>query len=84
MRVCERGELNGKVFSADAAKPSAEAVAIRGDRIIAVGTSAEIETLAGAKTRRIDLQGAHRKGGLQKRELELSVTSVSLSNRTSK
>jgi len=55
--VCERGELNGKVLTADAAKPSAEAVAIRGDRIIAVGTSAEIETLSGAKTRRIDFQG---------------------------
>jgi predicted amidohydrolase YtcJ len=49
--------LNGKVFTADSAKPSAEAVAIRGERIIAVGTSPEIEHLAGAKTRRIDLQG---------------------------
>lgn len=48
---------NGKVFTADPAKPSAEAVAIRGERIIAVGTSPEIENLAGAKTRRIDLQG---------------------------
>ena len=49
--------LNGKVFTADSAKPSAEAVAIRGERIIAVGTSAEIEKVAGAMTRRIDLQG---------------------------
>lgn len=49
--------LNGKVFTADSAKPSAEAVAIRGERIIAVGTSAEIEKLAELKTRRIDLQG---------------------------
>jgi hypothetical protein len=49
--------LNGKVFTADSAKPSAEAVAIRGERIIAVGTSAEIEKLAEVKTRRIDLQG---------------------------
>jgi len=49
--------FNGKVFTADSAKPSAEAVAIRGERIIAVGTLAEIEKFAGAKTRRIDLQG---------------------------
>lgn len=49
--------LKGKVFTADVAKPSAEAVAIRGGRIIAVGTSAEIESLAVARTRRIDLQG---------------------------
>jgi hypothetical protein len=48
--------LNGKVFTADSARPSAEAVATRGERIVAVGTSVEIEKLAGAKTRRIDLQ----------------------------
>ncbi|MBI1930274.1 hypothetical protein HYR99_39235 [Candidatus Poribacteria bacterium] len=49
--------LNGKVFTGDSAQPFAQAVAIRGERIIAVGTSAEIETLAGVKTQRIDLQG---------------------------
>ena len=49
--------LNGKVFTADSARPSAEAVAIRGERIIAVGTSADIEKLADPHTRRIDLQG---------------------------
>jgi predicted amidohydrolase YtcJ len=49
--------LNGKVFTADVSKPSAEAVAIRDGRIVAVGTSVEIETLIGEKTRRIDLRG---------------------------
>jgi predicted amidohydrolase YtcJ len=49
--------LNGKVFTSDLAKPSAEAVAIRGERIIAVGASTEIGKLAAAKTRRIDLRG---------------------------
>jgi predicted amidohydrolase YtcJ len=49
--------LNGKVFTADVAKPSAEAVAIRDGRIVAVGTSVEIETLVGTKTRQIDLRG---------------------------
>jgi len=58
--VCERGELNGKVLTADAAKPSAEDVAIRGDRIIAVGTSAEIETLSGAKRGGLIYKGAVR------------------------
>lgn len=48
---------NGKVFTAASANYSAEAVAIRGERILAVGTSAEIEKLAGSRTRRIDLQG---------------------------
>ena len=49
--------LNGKIFTADSAKPFVEAVAIRGERIFAVGTSAEVEKFAGAKTRRLDLQG---------------------------
>ncbi|WP_303310064.1 amidohydrolase [Hymenobacter sp. BT730] len=49
--------LNGKVFTADAARPTAEALAIRGERIVAVGTTAEVAQLAGPNTRRIDVQG---------------------------
>lgn len=47
----------GKIFTADSAHPYAEAVAIRGDRIQAVGTTAVITGLAGHHTRHIDLQG---------------------------
>src|SRR5262245_31184395 len=49
--------FNGKVFTADSALPSVEAVAIRGERILAVGSIDEIKKLANAKTRLIDLQG---------------------------
>ncbi len=49
--------LGGKVYTGDSARPQAEAVAVRGDRILAVGTSAEIAALADAQTRRIDLGG---------------------------
>jgi predicted amidohydrolase YtcJ len=49
--------LNGRVFTADASQPYVEALAVRGDRIVAVGTSANIGALAGAKTMRIDLAG---------------------------
>ena len=49
--------VNGKIFTSEATKPAAEAIAIRGERILAVGTSAEIEKLKGKITRRIDLQG---------------------------
>ncbi|MDF7812938.1 amidohydrolase [Hymenobacter sp. YC55] len=49
--------LNGKLFTADAARPTAQALAIQGDRIVAVGSTAEVSKLAGPKTRRIDLQG---------------------------
>ena len=47
----------GKVFTADSTHPWAEAVAIRGDRIVAVGTSIELNRLVGPKTRRIALGG---------------------------
>jgi predicted amidohydrolase YtcJ len=49
--------FNGKVFTADSANSYAEAVAIRGERIIAVGTSQDINKLAGRRTRRVDVQG---------------------------
>ncbi len=48
---------NGKIFTSDVAKPNAEAIAINGERIFAVGSNSEIKKLAGAKTRLIDLQG---------------------------
>ena len=49
--------VNGVVYTLDAQKPGAEAVAVSGDRIVAVGTSAEIRKLAGARTRVIDARG---------------------------
>lgn len=49
--------LSGKVFTSDSTKPWAEAVAIRGERIAAVGTTAEIRSLAGPRTRVIDVGG---------------------------
>jgi predicted amidohydrolase YtcJ len=49
--------VNGKVFTSDAAHPYVEALAIRGERIVAVGSSDVIGALAGNRTRRIDLAG---------------------------
>jgi len=49
--------VNGKIFTADSANPFVEAVAIRGDQILAVGSDAELERLAGEETVRIDLGG---------------------------
>ncbi|MGB1239624.1 MAG: amidohydrolase family protein, partial [Pseudomonadales bacterium] len=48
---------NGKIYTADPANLSAEAIAIRDNRILAVGTSAEISALVGPKTKTIDLKG---------------------------
>ncbi|MEO8034004.1 MAG: amidohydrolase family protein [Acidobacteriota bacterium] len=49
--------LHGRVFTADPANRWAEAIAIRGNRIVAVGTSTAIAALAGDTTRKIDLGG---------------------------
>ncbi len=49
--------VNGTVLTVDADDTIAEAVAIRGDTILAVGSTAEITALAGPGTRRIDLAG---------------------------
>jgi len=48
---------NGKIVTVDERFSIAQAVAIRGDRILAVGANQEIARLAGPNTRRIDLGG---------------------------
>jgi predicted amidohydrolase YtcJ len=48
---------NGKIITVDAQFSIAQAVAVRGDRIIAVGSTQDITRLAGPNTRRIDLRG---------------------------
>jgi predicted amidohydrolase YtcJ len=50
--------VNGRVYTVDEARPWADAVAIRGERIAAVGSTAEIRAMAGSATRVIDLNGA--------------------------
>ncbi|MBM4218899.1 MAG: amidohydrolase [Gammaproteobacteria bacterium] len=57
----ERPELvlkNGHILTIDPRQPQAEAIAIAGGRILAVGSNAEIEALAAPTTRRIDLAGS--------------------------
>ena len=50
--------INGNFFTADSLRPLVTAVAIQGDRILAVGSDAEMKKLAGDKTEIIDLRGA--------------------------
>jgi predicted amidohydrolase YtcJ len=47
----------GKVITLDSADRVAQAIAVRGNRIVAVGTDAEIQRLTGPATRVIQLQG---------------------------
>jgi predicted amidohydrolase YtcJ len=49
--------INGVVYTVDSARPAAEALAIAADRIVAVGTTADIKKLAGPRARVIDARG---------------------------
>lgn len=49
--------VNGKILTVDSQFSTREAIAIRDDRITAVGSNADVRKQAGPKTRVIDLQG---------------------------
>jgi predicted amidohydrolase YtcJ len=49
--------LHGKIFTADSARPWVEGLAIHGERIVAVGSTAAMWALRGRSTRTIDLRG---------------------------
>ncbi|WP_041593226.1 amidohydrolase [Terriglobus roseus] len=48
---------NGAVYTMNSKAPWAEAVAVNGDKIVAVGTSAEVKSSIGKRTEVIDLKG---------------------------
>jgi predicted amidohydrolase YtcJ len=48
---------HGNIITVDAETPRAEAIALLGDRILAVGDNNEIQKLAGPATRQLNLQG---------------------------
>jgi predicted amidohydrolase YtcJ len=49
--------VNAHVVTVDSAKPEAEAVAMAGDRILVVGTNAEVRRVVGTATKVIDANG---------------------------
>ena len=55
----EKGRVfyNGKVFTGEPDHPYAQAVAIRGDKIVAVGAQVDVVKAAGTDAEKIDLQG---------------------------
>jgi predicted amidohydrolase YtcJ len=56
--------INGRVLTMDIHNTVAQAVAVRDGKIVAVGTNAEVELLAGAATQVIDLDGRTAMPGL--------------------
>lgn len=58
--LCGQSDLllrNGVIYTMDEARPNAEALAVRGGRILAVGTEAEVRRASGEPARTIDLAG---------------------------
>ncbi|MDQ3169256.1 MAG: amidohydrolase [Acidobacteriota bacterium] len=49
--------VNARIWTGDDAKPQAEALAIAGDRLVGVGSDAEIRAMAGPNTEIVDLGG---------------------------
>jgi hypothetical protein len=50
--------INGNIYTANAKRPQAEAIAVKDDRIIFVGSNADAKKFQGANTRTVDLHGA--------------------------
>jgi predicted amidohydrolase YtcJ len=63
--------INGVIYTGDPAKPRVEAVASRGEIILATGTTAEIRKLIGPRTQVIDLKGGFAMPGFNDAHLHL-------------
>jgi len=50
--------INGNIYTANAKRPQAEAIAVKDDRIVFVGSNADAKKFQGANTRTVDLHGA--------------------------
>lgn len=49
--------INGKVYTVDSRQPWVEAVAVKGNDILAIGKTGAVKKMAGPKTRVVDLNG---------------------------
>lgn len=72
----DRVFLGGKIWTGDTAHPYAEALAISGDRLLEVGSSADVKALASADTAVVDLHGRLVVPGFQDSHLHLPGRSV--------
>lgn len=63
--------INGVIYTGDSKQPRVEAVAARGEKILATGSSADMRKLAAANARVIDLRGAFAMPGFNDAHLHL-------------
>jgi len=64
--------LNGVIYTGDASRPRVQAVAIRGEIIVAAGATSEMRRLAGPGTRIVDLQGRFAMPGFNDAHIHLA------------
>lgn len=69
---------NAKLLTMDETAPHAEAIALSGDTILAIGSDAEIGPLAGPSTRVIDAKGATVMPGINEAHMHIFMGSLSL------
>ena len=70
--------VNGRIWTGDDAEPSAEALAIGGDKIVAVGSTADIRALAASDTVVVDLHGCRVVPGFNDAHLHFPGPSVNV------
>jgi predicted amidohydrolase YtcJ len=70
--------VNGAVWTMDASRSRAQAVAVEAGRIVAVGSDAKIEEMRGPRTRRIDLRGRTLLPGFQDAHVHPSMAGIGL------
>ncbi len=63
---------NGIIYTVDPARPRVEAVAIKGERILAVGSGKEMRALAGPSTKQVDLKGRFAMPGFNDAHIHLA------------
>jgi predicted amidohydrolase YtcJ len=78
--------INGNVYTANDQQPHAEAVAVKGDRIVFAGSNTEVKKYQGPRTRTVDLHGAtvlpgmtdahHHLEGVGSREMTLNLEGI--------
>jgi predicted amidohydrolase YtcJ len=64
--------LNGVIYTGDTSRPRVQAVAIRGEMIVAAGATSEMRRLAGPGTRIVDLQGRFAMPGFNDAHIHLA------------
>jgi predicted amidohydrolase YtcJ len=70
--------VNARVYTLDPSRPWVEAVAIAGSRIVAVGSTADVQKLTAVGTRVIDLKGAFASPGFNDAHVHIDSTGALL------